>query len=498
MKRILRAMLSLVLCLTLMSVVKISASADTTELEFWRVKVGTVELSDGQCIAANGATEATAGDNGGSYVAYFKDGTLYLNNLTLSGQIVWYARNAENSAISFDLTLDLTGTNTITNTNGSAILGETGWVTGRGMSLIITGSGSLNVTGKNGMWVWRNITIQGNATVTATGTNGFGIGNNADGGVITVAGNAVVTASGSTYGVAYDNHYSDSSVKVTGGSLTASGNTAAFRQENLTMGTGVSAQAGTATDGSNPEAYNSANLAGYKWYQSAYTPPTYFTVSFDANGGTGSMTPADDVLDDYTLPANGFTAPDGMKFKAWSVNGSEKQPGETITVSTNTTVTAVWEPLHTCVIEPVAKVEPSCTSGGKNAYYKCDGCGKFYEDAQGATEIADIASWGNLDATGHDETDWLTDKDNHWKECNALGCVISDDTVEAHKDTNADGKCDICLYDMGAAANQPSNNGQSPKTGENSGMILWIALLMAGGLGFMATTAFGKKRLFSK
>ena len=45
----------------------------------------------------------------------------------------------------------------------------------------------------------------------------------------------------------------------------------------------------------------------------------------------------------YTLPANGFTAPDGKQFKAWSVGGVEKAVGSTINVTANTTVTAVWE-----------------------------------------------------------------------------------------------------------------------------------------------------------
>ena len=75
-----------------------------------------------------------------------------------------------------------------------------------------------------------------------------------------------------------------------------------------------------------------------------YTAPvTTYTVSFDANGGTGAMTDVTDVSGEYTLPANGFTAPAGKQFKAWSVGGSEKAVGDKITVTANTTVTAVWE-----------------------------------------------------------------------------------------------------------------------------------------------------------
>ena len=73
-------------------------------------------------------------------------------------------------------------------------------------------------------------------------------------------------------------------------------------------------------------------------------PVTTYTVSFDANGGTGTMTAATvESGAEYTLPANGFTAPAGKQFKAWSVGGVEKAVGEKITVTANTTVKAVWE-----------------------------------------------------------------------------------------------------------------------------------------------------------
>lgn len=78
-----------------------------------------------------------------------------------------------------------------------------------------------------------------------------------------------------------------------------------------------------------------------------YTAPvTTYTVSFDANGGTGTMADVTGVSGEYTLPANGFTAPAGKQFKAWSVGGVEKAAGDKITVTANTTVTAVWEAIE--------------------------------------------------------------------------------------------------------------------------------------------------------
>ena len=72
-------------------------------------------------------------------------------------------------------------------------------------------------------------------------------------------------------------------------------------------------------------------------------PVVTYTVSFAANGGTGTMADVTGISGEYTLPANGFTAPDGKQFKAWSVGGVEKAVGDKITVTANTTVTAVWE-----------------------------------------------------------------------------------------------------------------------------------------------------------
>ena len=97
--------------------------------------------------------------------------------------------------------------------------------------------------------------------------------------------------------------------------------------------------------------YYVAEYLNGKYYLSekftvSYTAPvTTYTVSFNANGGTGSMADVTGVSGEYTLPANGFTAPSGKQFKAWSVGGVEKAVGDKITVTANTTVTAIWEPI---------------------------------------------------------------------------------------------------------------------------------------------------------
>ena len=82
----------------------------------------------------------------------------------------------------------------------------------------------------------------------------------------------------------------------------------------------------------------------------ATPPPATYTVSFNANGGTGTMADVTGVsAGAYTLPANGFTAPDGKRFVGWatSAGGTATAAGGTITVSDNVTLYAIWEEIPT-------------------------------------------------------------------------------------------------------------------------------------------------------
>ncbi len=74
------------------------------------------------------------------------------------------------------------------------------------------------------------------------------------------------------------------------------------------------------------------------------TDPT-FSVSFDANGGEGTIEGFENLNsgDEITLPQCSFTAPEGMQFKAWDVNGTEMAEGAVITVTENLVISAVWE-----------------------------------------------------------------------------------------------------------------------------------------------------------
>ena len=89
------------------------------------------------------------------------------------------------------------------------------------------------------------------------------------------------------------------------------------------------------------EAEISENTTFYAiWEQDA---PTTYTVTYKPNNETAGVVRNDIPAGAYSLEDNHFAAPSGKQFKAWNVNGTEKQPGDTITISENTIIVAVWE-----------------------------------------------------------------------------------------------------------------------------------------------------------
>ena len=68
-----------------------------------------------------------------------------------------------------------------------------------------------------------------------------------------------------------------------------------------------------------------------------------YTISFDANGGSGSMDAVTVVSGSCTLPECDFTAPEGLQFVGWAASESgEVISGATITVTEDTTLYAIW------------------------------------------------------------------------------------------------------------------------------------------------------------
>ena len=129
---------------------------------------------------------------------------------------------------------------------------------------------------------------------------------------------------------------------------------------------------------------------------------------------------------------------------------------------------------HTHNLTLVPAKAPTCTEKGNTAYYTCDGCDKWFEDATGASEITDKTSV-ILAATGHSASDWKSDNTDHWKECTVVGCgVIIEDSKAVHTagewiiDTPATAttsgskhkECTVCGYTMATETISATGGGE--------------------------------------
>ena len=197
---------------------------------------------------------------------------------------------------------------------------------------------------------------------------------------------------------------------------------------------------------------------------SVAVPVTTYTVRFNANGGTGTMADVTGVpAGAYTLPANGFTAPEGKQFKGWSTDASGAViEGTTYNVTGDVTLYAIWENkphTHTYSTEwstDSANHWHECSCGDKkdlaahvdaNNDHNCDVCGKKMSDTGGTATCKDKATcticgqkYGELAAHNY-KTEWSTDETNHWHECSVCGDKKDE---AAHVDANKDHNCDVC------------------------------------------------------
>lgn len=218
-------------------------------------------------------------------------------------------------------------------------------------------------------------------------------------------------------------------------------------------------------------ALNSKGVCMVKGYSISYT------VSFDADGGTGEMEAATGVWGDYTLPANGFTAPEGKQFKAWSVNGTEKAVGDKIAVAADTTVKAVWENI------PAAPTEYDILDGANSSWT---------QDSDGSLSIRGSGAFSEFVGVKVDRT--LVDAKYYTvKEGSTIvtlkadylnTCTVGSHTLEI-------------VWTDGSASTTFSVNAKSPQTGDNSMMWIWIALLFVSGIGVMGTTIYIRKKKYS-
>lgn len=273
--------------------------------------VGGKGMVSGQYLSNSGKLSTTKPSGG---YAYYKDGTLTLSSFNYEGEGTFNADGAECYDIinaSHDLVIVLKGKNTLTCTAEESGYGITVYGT---LTIKADAGGSMAVTASNtGLYAEGVFTVE-SGDISAVGEyNGIYIY-----GDVTVNGGSLLTKATKT---------SDACAMYVDGEISVNESTHTITASEKSSGTP------TVT-------FDKAKLDDYHYVRIA---PITYTVSFAANGGAGNMTAVDAPMGSYTLPANGFTAPEGHQFKAWSVDGAEKAPGSKITLSADVTLTAVWE-----------------------------------------------------------------------------------------------------------------------------------------------------------
>jgi len=89
--------------------------------------------------------------------------------------------------------------------------------------------------------------------------------------------------------------------------------------------------------------YIQFGTASYLSVEYTYPALTGYTVTFEANQGTGTMDKVTNIAGTYVIPECAFTAPTGKVFKCWKINGVDWLPGESYPVTQNVTLTAQWK-----------------------------------------------------------------------------------------------------------------------------------------------------------
>lgn len=274
-----------------------------------------------------------------------KAGTLSLNNLNVNTADRKGIQWGENGNTSFhDVTIVLAdgSTNTIVSKSGTGIAGEYGYGD-VGPSLTIKGNGRLTVTSAaSGIWVWKDVTIEGNSDVTING-NAKGICNNTSQGKIKIKDKANVTVHAGTYGIGYDNDYENDAVpSLEGGNLTVSGGTAAMMQvPNFAAGVSYTIAGSADENGTGAQTVDSLsndNISNYKYLkftagEAAQTAHTHCVCGAETHVDVG----------DHKTAAS-------MTFTAWKDATALPTDGKAYYLDTDVRLSTTWSPADNTIL----------------------------------------------------------------------------------------------------------------------------------------------------
>ena len=157
----------------------------------------------------------------------------------------------------------------------------------------------------------------------------------------------------------------------------------------------------------------------------------------------------------------------------------------------------------------------NCSGGNATCTEKavCDVCGKDYGEFDGTNHEGGVQEWTTRTAFNHEQK-WnccgaviVASEAHEWKDgvCRECGYVC------LHNDADKNHICDYCEKTISALEDAPTeeikkadtvtaklpDDSKSPQTGDNSNLILWIALLIISGGVMKGVTAFGKSKKHS-
>lgn len=117
---------------------------------------------------------------------------------------------------------------------------------------------------------------------------------------------------------------------------------------------------------------------------------------------------------------------------------------------------------HSMPLKKVKEVPATCKDGGTSAYYVCETCNAWFWDAEAKQLITDHNSV-KTPVADHQYTVWKNNDSQHWKECKVCSAEMPNSRA-AHKDTNADRKCDDCNSAVEGQTNNPTTNATTSTT----------------------------------
>ena len=175
----------------------------------------------------------------------------------------------------------------------------------------------------------------------------------------------------------------------------------------------------------------------------------------------------------------------------------------------------------------------NCSGGNATCTEKavCDVCGKAYGEFDGTNHEGGVQEWTTRTAFNHEQK-WnccgaviVASEAHEWKDgvCRECGyvCLHNDadkdhicdyckKTISEHVDKDKNHICDYCEKTISAhedatpeeikkpdTVTAKPDDSKSPQTGDNSNLVLWIALLIISGGVMKGVTAFGKSKKHS-